>query len=160
MPYLLKSATFYINAFCILATLGTCTLLQSCSNTKNVYVSDCDGDQSFKRVSFTQLMDSLSYYDKKFVEVSGQYQEGKEESVLVNDSLMADHSIKNALWVDFSPDCPLYLTGTREGLFEYNDGQFTRINGKTVTLHGRIDLNKGKQKKYKATISRLSLVKL
>ena len=142
-------------------TLALVTGMYSCTDKARSYRSNCEANHAFKRVEFTHLMDSLNFYNKQYIEVSGKYIEGKEKSVLVNDSLMADHSAPKALWVDFSPDCPLYLSGTREGLFEYNDGQFTRISGKTITLRGRIDIhNNGHLKQYKATIDRLSLVKL
>jgi hypothetical protein len=106
-------------------------------------------------------MDSLDNYDQKYIEVSGTYEEDKELSALYNDSLFVDHSSKNALWVDFSQECPLYLTGTHKGLFEYNDGKFTQLDNKTITIRGVIDTHsKGYLKKYRATIERVSFVKL
>ncbi|MGZ3766447.1 MAG: hypothetical protein ACXVB0_23285 [Mucilaginibacter sp.] len=135
--------------------------LQSCGRSKKIFKSDCNDGKAFKQVSFKHLMDSLGDYDQKYVEVSGKYEEDKELSALYNDSLFVDHSNKNALWVDFSQECPLYLAGTHTGLFEYNDGQFTQINNRSVTIRGLIDLhNKGHLKQYKATIERISLVKL
>jgi len=144
-----------------LLLLATALLCQSCKHEKKVYQSDCNARQDFKRVSFKQLMDSLDTYDQQYIEVYGKYEEDKGVSALINDSLFVDHSNTNALWVDFSQECPLYLTGTRKGLFEYNDGQFTQLNNKSITIRGVIDLhNKGHLKKYKATIERVSLVKL
>ncbi len=106
-------------------------ILQSCkSDKKKVYQSDCDGSISFKHVGFTQLIDSINDYDQQYIEVDGTYEEGKEESALVNDSLFVDHSSDHSLWVNFSQDCPLYLTGTHKGLFEYNDGGFTQIKNR------------------------------
>jgi hypothetical protein len=106
-------------------------------------------------------MDSLNFYDKKYVEVTGKYLQGKEESILVNDSLFNDHSIKNALWISFSQDCPLYLKGTRTGLFEFQDGEYVQLNKRVITMRGRIDIhNKGYQKKYKAAIDRVSYIKM
>jgi hypothetical protein len=145
----------------VLLVLLTSMMCLSCSHHKKVFKSDCDDDKAFKQVSFNHLMDSLDDYDQQYVEVSGKYEEDKELSVLVNDSLFVDHSNKNALWVDFSQECPLYLSGTHTGLFEYNDGQFTQINNKSITIRGMIDLhNKGHLKKYRAAIERVSLVKL
>ncbi len=136
-------------------------LLHSCSHEKKTYKSNCDDGKTFKQISFKHLMDSLDDYDQQYMEVSGKYQEDKGISALVNDSLFTDHSVNNALWVDFSQDCPLYLSGTHIGLFEYNDGQFTQINKKSVTIRGMIVLsNKGRNKQYKATIERVSYVKL
>lgn len=135
--------------------------LQSCKHEEKVYRSECDIDKDFKTIGFRQLMDSLDDYDQQYIEISGKYKEDKGISALVCDSLFTDVSDGNALWVDFSQDCPLYLSGTRQGLFEYNDGKFTRINDQKVTLRGLIVLrNKGKKDKYKATIERVSLVKL
>ncbi len=136
-------------------------LLTSCKSDKKVYTSNCDVDITFKHVSFTQLIDSIEKYDHQYVEVDGTYKEGDEESALVNDSLFVDHSTDHALWINFSQDCPLYLTGTRTGLFEYADGKFTQINNKTITIRGKIDVkHKGHLGSYKGSIDRISFVKL
>lgn len=147
----------------LLLVLIMCAIvaLQSCKHNKKVYKSNCDDGISFKKISFRQLMDSISRYDQRYVEVSGKYEEDKGLSALFTDSVISARSYKNALWVNFSQDCPLYLSGTRQGLFEYNDGQFTQLNDKLITIRGKIDLrNKGSHNSYKATIDRISLVKL
>lgn len=133
----------------------------SCKSSKKTYKSDCDVNVTFKRVPFTKLIDSIGNYDQEYVEVSGTYREAKEKSALYNDSLFTDHSDKHALWINFSQDCPLYLEGTRTGLFEATDGDFTSINNKTITVRGRIDVhNTGHLGHYKATMDRVSLVRL
>lgn len=136
-------------------------VLQSCKSHKKIYLSNCDEGINFKRVGFTQLIDSINNYDQQYIEVNGTYEEGKEESALVNDSLFVDHSNERAIWVNFSQDCPLYLKGAREGLFEYNDGKFTQLNNKSITIRGKIDVrHKGHLGSYKGTLDRVSLVKL
>jgi hypothetical protein len=80
---------------------------------------------------------------------------------LFNDSLFVDHSNKHALWINFSQDCPLYLSGTRNGLFEATGGQFTPINNKKVTIRGKVNLNNtGHLGQYKGCIERVSFVEL
>jgi hypothetical protein len=136
-------------------------VLQSCKSNKKIYKSSCDANITFKHVSFTKLLDNIQKYDQQYVEIDGTYIEGDEESALVNDSLFVDHSSAHALWVNFSQDCPLYLTGTRTGLFEFNDGKFTQINNKEVTIRGKIDVkHKGHLGSYKASIDRVSYIKL
>jgi hypothetical protein len=137
-------------------------VFQSCkSDKKKVYQSDCDGGITFKHVGFTQLIDSIDDYDQQYIEVDGTYEEGKEQSALVNDSLFVSHSSERSLWVNFSQDCPLYLTGTHKGLFEYNDGKFTQLNNKSITIRGKIDVrHKGHLGSYKGTIDRVSFVEL
>ena len=145
----------------IMALSVLCILmLQSCQRQKKIYKSDCNIDKTFKQISFKQLLDSIDDYNQQYIEISGKYQEDKGISALVNDSLFTDHSTDNALWVDFSQDCPLYLSGTHQGLFEYNDGQFTQINNRMVTIRGLVTTSKGPHKRYKATIERISFVKL
>lgn len=142
----------------LIAAVMLCCTLSSCRHNKRIYKSDCDLDISFKQVSFHQLMDSISSFDQQYVEVSGKYQEDKELSALFSDVSSAD---AGGLWVNFSQDCPLYLSGTHQGLFEFSDGGFTQINNRSITIRGRIDLhNKGSHNKCKATIDRISLVKL
>lgn len=139
----------------VLATL-------SCKSRIREYVSDCNDGREFKRVSFTHLVDSLSFYDKQYVEVLGRYQQSKDESGLFNDSLMVDKVGNKAIWVDFSQECPLYLTGTRTGFFDYdnNNGQLTPANNKTIIIRGEINYsNKGHLKAYKGAIVHVSYVK-
>ena len=99
----------------------------------------------------------MKYYDKQNIEISGTYREGKEESALVNDSLFVDHSNSHAFWINFSQDCPLYLKGTRSGLFEYSDGKFTRLNNQKVTVKGMLSL-KAHPGGYKASIDKISYI--
>src|SRR5437879_6309281 len=155
-----KQSHSYLSKLPVLLLLLVGLMCQSCKYEKKIYKSDCNDDRIFKRISFNQLIDSLDDYDQKYVEVSGRYEEDKELSALFNDSSFVDHT-SNALWVDFSQECPLYLSGTHKGLFEYNDGKFTRLNNRSITIKGMVDLhNKGYLKKYRATIERVSFVKL
>ena len=135
--------------------------LQSCSHKHQVYTSRCDVEVRFKKISFTHLIDSISSYDQQYVEVSGKYKEDKELSALFNDGGLLNRTGSDALWINFSQDCPLYLSGTRHGLFEDNDGQFTRLNNRSITIRGRVDVrNKGSHKQCKAALNRVSLVSL
>ena len=136
-------------------------VIQSCKSEKRIYESECDNNITFQHIGFTKLIDSIENYDQKYIEVEGTYQEGKEESALVNDSLFVDHSSRHALWINFSQDCPLYLIGTHKGIFEYSDGQFTQIKNKKVRIRGRIDVrHKGHLGSYRGTIDRVSFVEL
>ena len=133
----------------------------SCTSEKKIYISNCDDAITFKHVKFSQLIDSLTNYDQQYVEVSGTYKEGKGQSALFNDSLFVDHSNKHALWINFSQDCPLYLSGTHTGLFAASDGQFMIINNRKVIIRGKIDVhNTGHLKQYKGCIDRVSCIKL
>ncbi|WP_183558093.1 hypothetical protein [Mucilaginibacter sp. SP1R1] len=135
--------------------------LLSCGKHNKVFESNCNSGIIFKKVEFTELLNHLEKYDKQYVEVTGKYAEGFEQSALFNDSLFADHSLKKALWVDFSQECPLYLTGTRVGLFEYNNGTFTQINKSYITIKGKINMhNTGHLNQYKGSIDRVSFIKL
>lgn len=161
LPQPRQTFCYFLPAFVPVAILCAVTALSSCKQTKKVYSSDCNVDVNFKHVSFRHLLDSIDKYDRQYVEVSGKYEEDKELSALFCDSTITSGGDNSALWVNFSQECPLYEVGTRKGLFEYNDGQFTLINNRSVTIRGLINLhNKGHQQKYKATIERISLVKL
>jgi hypothetical protein len=134
---------------------------QSCTSHKKIYKSNCDDNIVFKHIGFSQLIDSIKSYDQKYVEVVGTYKEAKEQSALFNDSLFVDHSNSHALWINFTQDCPLYLIGTHIGLFEYNDGKFTQINNKKITIRGKIDVrHKGHLGSYKGSIDRVSFVEM
>jgi len=136
-------------------------LLCSCSNSKHIYTSNCDIDQVFKPVTYANLLDSLNFYNGRYIETTGLYIEGKEQSALYSDSELVKTDADKALWVNFSQDCPLYLQGTQQGFFEYNNGGFTQINNKHVRIRGRIDLrNKGHLNQYRACLDRVSLIEL
>ena len=157
----IKQITILISKAPVFLFLIVAFVLQSCRSDKKIYHSKCEDGISFKRVGFTQLIDSINDYDQQYIEVDGTYKEGKEESALFNDSLFVDHSSEHALWVNFSQDCPLYQIGTHRGLFEYNDGKFTQLNNKSITIRGKIDVrHKGHLGSYKGTIDRVSFVKL
>ena len=133
--------------------------VQGCNSNKMVYSSNCDAGISFKKVDFSTLINNIKQYDGQYVEVSGTYQESKDQSALYNDSLFTDHSFKHALWINFSQDCLLYLKGTRKGLFEPTDGEFVLISNKKLKIRGRIDLhNTGHLGLYRGSIDRVSYV--
>jgi hypothetical protein len=135
-------------------------LFGACRRGKNIYTSNCDANIVFKKVSYGHLMDSLKYYDQKYIEIVGKYEEGKEESALFNDSLYMPKP-NTALWVNFSQDCPLYLAGTHKGFFQLNGGAYARIKNKKIRIRGRLDLNnRGYRKQYKGCIDRVSLIEL
>ena len=135
--------------------------LQSCKHEKKIYTSECNNDLAYTRVTFTQLIDSIQNYDHQYIEVRGTYKEGDAQSALFNDSLFTDHSNGHAVWVNFSQDCPLYLKGTRQGLFEYNDGKFTQMSNKTVIIRGKVDMrHKGHLGSYRGEIDRISYIEM
>jgi hypothetical protein len=137
-------------------------VLQACNTHKQkIYTSECAPDIKFKKVEFVNLIDSISYYDKQFVEVSGKYLEGRNVSALVNDSTFTDHGNSHALWVNFTQDCPLYLIDKHTGLFETEDGEYNKLNKRLITLRGRVEMaKKGHKNTYRATINEVSYLSL
>jgi hypothetical protein len=157
----------YIKKVHILKYVTMCQILlflltlTTCNPGKKTYTSDCDEGQTFKRISYTHLIDSLAYYDQQYVEIIGRYQEGKAMSALFGDSTFTSLNKAKALWVNFSQDCPLYLKGTQKGFFEYYEGGFAKINNKKMRLRGKVDArNHGHLKQYKGCIDRVSLIEL
>ena len=131
--------------------------LTACTHEKKTYTSDCNDGRDFKRITLANLADSLEFYNNKFVEVTGLYRQDKAESLLIGDKN------KNAILVEFSNSCPLYLSGTRIGFFDYdnNNGQLTPANNKSVILKGEIIYHaKQKLNTPKASISHISYVQL
>lgn len=135
-------------------------ILSACHSSKKIYLSECDSSIPFKKVTYSHLLDSLDYYDKRYIEVEGKYEEGREESALFNDSLYV-HKPEDALWVNFSQDCPLYLAGTHTGFFQVDDGGYTHISNKKIRIRGKLDLNnRGAHKLYKGCIDHVSFIEL
>lgn len=136
-------------------------IMQACSRQKNIYTSECSEGIIYKKVSFTNLVDSMKYYDKQYVEVTGKYVEGKQLSALINDRTFVSHSNKRSLWVNFSQDCALVLPGTNTGLFQFGDGNFSKINNHLLTVRGRVDKHqKGPAKDYRGAIDMVSYVQI
>jgi hypothetical protein len=132
-------------------------LLTACSHDKKIYISDCNDGRGFKKITLVNLADSLEFYNNKFVEVTGQYRQDKATAVLVGDKN------NNTISVEFSNECPLYLSGTRIGFFDYdnNNGQLTPANNKTVILRGEIIYHsRQKINTPKASIMHISYVQL
>ncbi|AYL96887.1 hypothetical protein [Mucilaginibacter celer] len=145
----------------LIRILPVLVMLASCSKHKQAFQSDCNTGTVYKKVSFTELVNHVAKYQHQYIEVSGKYKEGFEQSALFNGGFFSDHSNAKALWVDFSQDCPLYIPGTHIGLFTYNNGQFTQINNRPVTIRGIVDVNdKGHLNQYRATIDRVSFIEL
>jgi hypothetical protein len=131
--------------------------LTACTHDKKIYTSDCNDGRDFKRISLANLADSLEFYNNKFVEVTGLYRQDKAISLLIGDKN------KNAILVEFSNACPLFLTGTRIGFFDYdnNNGQLTPVNNKTIILKGEIMYHANqKLNAPKASINHISYVQL
>jgi hypothetical protein len=144
----------------ILITI-TLALLACNTHKRKIYTSECSPDIKFKKVNFSKLVDSIKFYDKQYVEVSGRYLEGKHISALINDSTFSDHGNNHSFWVNFTQDCPLYLKGENTGLFETEDGEYNEINNRQMTIRGRIDVQKkGHQGAYCATINEVSYLEL
>jgi hypothetical protein len=137
-------------------------IMTACNAPKQkIYTSECAPGIHFKKVGFVNLIDSLKYYDKQYVEVSGRYVEGKNISALVNDSTFKDHDNHHSLWVNFTQDCPLYLTGKHTGLFEDEDGEYNKLNNRIMTIRGHLEVQKkGHKKAYSATINEVSYLEL
>jgi hypothetical protein len=145
----------------ILPFLLLVATLQSCKHDKKLYKSDCDIDKKFKRITLTNLMDSLSYYDNQCVEVRGKYKQDKNLSALFSESIFRKKN--TPIWVEFSPDCPLYLEGTRIGFFDYdyNGGKLTPANNQTIIIHGVVNAHyKGNAGMFKGSIGRVSYIQL
>ncbi len=137
-----------------------CLAMAACKPHTKIYQSDCDSEHKFIKVSFAHLLDSLPFYDHKYIETTGIYREGKEKSALYNNGDYNKPDNK-ALWVNFSQDCELYLKGTHIGFFEYDNGAFLKIDNKKMRIRGKIDINnRGHLKQYKGCIDRISLVEL
>jgi len=150
---------FYLRIF---AFFSLALVLQACTHHKKVYASSCDDDKNFKHLTFKNLVDSFAYYNNQYVEVKGKYVQDKDVSALIDESIFSRGN-KRIILVDFSQDCPLYLTGTRTGFFDYenNNGQLTPVNNKLITIRGRINSNnRGHLKSYKGTIEHISYVSL
>ncbi|WP_374949498.1 hypothetical protein [Mucilaginibacter sp.] len=135
--------------------------LTGCSGQKGVYTSECSAGITYRKVSFGKLVSHLKDYDRQYVEVTGKYVEGKNLSALLNDSTLVDKGNRNALWINFSQDCPLKLTGTNTGLFQYGDGDFSRINNHRMTIRGQVDVKqKGHLNSYIGAIDMISYVEI
>jgi hypothetical protein len=138
-------------------------IIQGCSDQKKIYQSQCNNDKTVKKVSFAHLLDSLKFYNNQYVEVSGIFKQVKGLSSLYDPNSSADQSNGNALSIDFTPTCPLYLVGKHIGFFDYdnNGGKLTPVNNAVVTMRGIINTHdKGNKKTYKAGIENVSYIKL
>ena len=59
--------------------------ISACTHDKKVYTSGCNDGREFRRITLANLTDSLSFYNNKFVEVTGLYRQDKVLSVLIGE---------------------------------------------------------------------------
>lgn len=120
-------------------------LFTCCKKQKpRIYTSDCANNIALKKVSYSNLMDSLKFYQNQYVQVSGEYRQGKELSVLVNDSASVNSGAQQSLWINFVPDCPLFEKHTHAGLFQATDGEYLNFDKTRMVIGGRLELQKTK----------------
>lgn len=136
---------------CLMAAAASCT-------RHDVYQSTCHVNQSYKKLTFKELVAHPEGYNGQYVEVSGKYVSGKDQAALTDSSTI--YSInRQLLWIDFSPDCPLYQQKTHAGLFE-NYSIYKKMDGRLITMRGRINThNHGYHHQYKAALEQVSLLK-
>jgi len=131
--------------------------LAACKHGDKIYSSDCNDGHDFKRVSLAGLMDSIDFYNNKYVEISGKFYQDKTITILTGDKKGKE------ILVEFSNGCPLFLSGSRVGFFDYdnNNGQLTPANNKLVVLKGEIICHtKADVNGRKISISHISYVQL
>jgi hypothetical protein len=130
-------------------------VLNACKQKEKIYSSDCNYGHSFTTVSLKTLADNGDFYDHKIVEVSGKFVQEKTMTVLTGDKRGA------IIMVEFSNSCPLFLTGTRIGFFDYdnNNGQLTPTNNKLVKVRGEVVLhNKPNLNQLRVALAHVSYV--
>lgn len=142
----------------ILCMFSTCVMLlvMSCTHHDR-YQSSCNVNQTYQKLSFKQLMQNPAAYNGQYVEVRGKYVSGKDQTAL-SDSATLYNSNKELLWIDFSPQCPLYQQKTHKGLFE-DYSIYKKLDGKLITFRGQVNTsNHGYQHQYKAALEQISLL--
>ena len=107
-------------------------ILISCNTTENtasVYnTDDCNADS--ERISMKSLSDSVNFYDKKRVEISGYFSYGIEESALFARKTHGSNEF--SLWVEFK-------AGLVDSLVKRElpgENIFSKISGKRIKIRG------------------------
>lgn len=143
--------------FVLLIPLFTCCK----KHNSRIYTSECANNTQLKKVSYRNLMDSLQYYQNRYVQVSGEYRQGKELSALVSDSSSFSSDSGQSLWVNFVPDCPLFEKHTHVGLFQSTDGEYLNFDKTRMVIGGRLEMQKTKARGvYRPTLNNVCYVEL
>src|SRR5438105_7177572 len=98
-------------------------LVVCCNSNKEIsktYKTNNCVDES-KTVDFRRLFDSTSSYNGQFVEISGYYQSGFEESAIYDRR--TNRKSEFAIWTDFSP-------GLEKIVVSKSPKEFTKMNGR------------------------------
>lgn len=124
-----KSKTYFIIFLLIL-------LLNCCGSHKTIskiYTIESCSDK-FQIVSFESILDSVSTYDGHFVEISGYYRSGFEESAIYD--FKTERKFELAIWTDFAPSL-------EEMVVKDSDHEFAKMNGKKIKVRGKVQAAKG-----------------
>jgi hypothetical protein len=126
-----------------LAILINCNTRENKTSVYNT--EDCNTE--FKRISIKSLSDSVSFYDRKRVEISGYYSYSIEQSALFTGETY--NSNEFSLWVEFS-------TRLIDSLVKKElpgENVFNKMSGKTVKIRGMlISDSHGHLGQYSATV--------
>lgn len=111
-------------------------LFWSCTSNTNiprVYNSE-NCQQQIKKVDFKKLLDSLAFYNNRYVEVSGIFICGPEESALYDFRMDKNSSI----WLEFDPklsrrekDSTIFLLPSFE--------EYRKLCNKKIIIKGLVD---------------------
>jgi hypothetical protein len=128
----------------------------SCISTtgKSVYESTCSSNLTFKKVKLRDLIDSVNYYNGKYVEVSGIFRSDLEESALYDDAWLIKKEPEKAVWIQFASECPLRLTNSEAGCVFVP--KF--IADKPIIVKGKLDTSKGHLGQYACTVTEIHQV--
>lgn len=113
-------------------------LFISCTNNLEVVseiytTNSCD--ENFQSISFSNLVDSVSKYNGRGVEVSGYYHWAPDASAI---SLhRGDIKLQNMLWVDF--DSELAKKTNDDTIFLFKSKRFDKVKERKIKIRGRVD---------------------
>lgn len=146
---MIKKGFFYF--FCI-------AVLSNCNKKGRVFkLYESDNCSSvYHSISYGGLIDSLSYYNNKLVEVSGYYHYSIEQT-----ALSKHRSFKEPVfWVEFNSEIARKESDTMVYLIESVE-EYRKINSKEIIMRGVVDTsNHGHLGQYIGTLKNVCFLKV
>jgi hypothetical protein len=136
------------------SALAQLILLQSCSNNKfSVVYKNNKQEQTYQKVSYTDLIRKPEVYATKAIEITGIYKSSVEVSALYpNTKSFNSKKTGEVLWMRFDIGYPLFKDNTKLNLLESYQ-EFEKINGKKIVVRGKFyPDSKGHLSQYFGTI--------
>jgi hypothetical protein len=145
---MIKVFVFGVGSILLISFFSTCT------TNKNVFKIFVDSSCSttYQPIQYRSIVDSQEYYNGRFVEVSGYFHWGFEESA-ISDS-KSERKGSPATWVTFTLKLQKLISNSSEDAYE-------KMNNRRIVIRGFFDASEtGHLSQYHGGLNKVCYIKV